>query len=238
MQKVLSFVTKDSSHCTRGPSWHRAAFEVAAAPFSSSPPSLSPPGMARSMTYFFMVVLRMVDADPNGAWRGRGTGSDADNERGRLCRRLFDRDARYSSRDRRAARQAMGQRGHDVIEGRHRTSRLAGNGEVKRVAGAKAGFMAIGKGRCSLEMARYDRHRQEVFRDRPVPTRQDRRAHGRGDDTRAHLGREGARYFGDDPRADMKRRLILPRKARLGALAMRLARQQGDDDRGVEIVHQ
>src|SRR3569833_661211 len=82
MQKVLSFVTKDSSHCTRGPSWHSAAFEVAAAPLSSSPPSWSTPGMARSMTYFFMAVLRMVDAVRNAAWRWLETGSDADNEGG------------------------------------------------------------------------------------------------------------------------------------------------------------
>src|SRR3569623_3023338 len=153
MQKVLSFVTKDSSHCTRGPSWHRAAFEGAAAPVSSSPPSWSTPGMARSMTYFFMAILRIGCADPNAAWRGWATGSDADNEGGRLCRPVCSivmRAILAEIGERHANQWRSG--GHDVIEGRHRASRLAGNGEVKRVARAKAGLVTIGKGRGSLEM--------------------------------------------------------------------------------------
>src|SRR5881396_1117770 len=67
MQKVLSAATKDSSHCTRGASWASALFEVAAAPFSSAPPSLSTPGMARSMTYFFTTVSLRCSAQLHAA---------------------------------------------------------------------------------------------------------------------------------------------------------------------------
>src|SRR6476646_8967123 len=80
MQKVLSLVTKDSSHCTRGASLASASFEVAAAPFNCSPPRPSTPGISRSITYFFMTSPFRLK------WSACGAGA----ARGGVCRVVLD----------------------------------------------------------------------------------------------------------------------------------------------------